>query len=209
MSSPADQRPDATTFDDALAEFMRLCESSSTFDRQAWLSKYPQWASDLREFIASYDNMQSFASEMRRRRRSAVAASPFGTEIKYVGEYELLDQLGHGGMGIVFKARQASLDRLVALKMLLDESRDRDRFRAEAEAAAALEHPNLVTIYEVGEHDGWPYYTMQFVDGDDLREAVEQGSMTPKEIAELMKKLAGAVAIRARSRRPTSRSEAG
>lgn len=94
------------------------------------------------------------------------------------GPYELLGELGRGGMGIVFRARQRQPDRLVALKIIaageLAEPRVVQRFRREAEAAAALEHPNIVSIYEVGEQGGLPYFSMRLIEGPTLAETLAQ-----------------------------------
>src|SRR5690606_21566578 len=106
------------------------------------------------------------------------------------GDYELLEEIGRGGMGLVFRARQKSLDRIVALKMALGggarSSADLARFRSEAEAAARLDHPGIVPVYEAGEQDGQFFFTMKLVDGISLNQRLAEGPMNPREAAELL-----------------------
>jgi tetratricopeptide (TPR) repeat protein len=111
--------------------------------------------------------------------------------------YELLGLLGKGGMGIVYKARQKNLNRLVALKTILAEapagSGQLARFRREAEAAACLQHPNVVQIYEVGEYDGRPYFALEFVSGGTLGQKLAGAPLPPREAARLLESLARVV----------------
>jgi serine/threonine protein kinase len=111
--------------------------------------------------------------------------------------YEALEELGRGGMGRVWKARQISLNRIVALKMLLPHGAPTAemlaRFRTEAEALARLQHPNIVTIYDIGEHDGRPYFTMEYIAGPSLAAVLHDTSLAPAASAQLIEVLAHAM----------------
>jgi eukaryotic-like serine/threonine-protein kinase len=123
--------------------------------------------------------------------------TPSHPRIRYFGDYEIVRELARGGMGVVFEARQMSLSRPVALKMILagqlaNETEVR-RFYAEAEAAANLDHPGIVPIYEVGEHEGQHYFSMGFIEGQSLTQRLADGPVAPREAAELTVKVAEAI----------------
>ncbi len=111
--------------------------------------------------------------------------------------YELLSELGRGGMGVVYKARQTGLDRLVALKMVLSGAHagaeQLARFHTEAQAVAHLKHPNIVQIYDVGECDGLPFFSLEFLDGGNLSDRIDSRPQTPRFAAETVAKLASAM----------------
>jgi WD40 repeat protein/tRNA A-37 threonylcarbamoyl transferase component Bud32 len=111
--------------------------------------------------------------------------------------YEILEVLGRGGMGVVYKARDLKLKRVVALKMILSGDhagrRERDRFKAEAEAVARLQHPNIVQIYEVGEHDGKPFLSLEYCAGGSLNQMLAGTPVAPREAAQLVQTLCGAI----------------
>ncbi|MDA1013411.1 MAG: serine/threonine-protein kinase [Planctomycetota bacterium] len=169
---------------------------------------------ELRELLECLDGLESFALPIEvETDPSAVeelGSTLIGSDGEFMkgrhgaaatlgefGRFELLEETGRGGMGVVYKARQADLDRIVALKMVLsshlasaDEIR---RFRAEAKAAASLRHPNIVGIFEVGEHAGQHYFAMEFIDGESLDKLLAAGSVDPDTSAKCMIAIAKAV----------------
>ena len=110
--------------------------------------------------------------------------------------YEILGVLGRGGMGTVYKARQCGFDRLVALKMIHAGGHAGDdlaRFRTEAQAVACLQHPNIVQVFEIGEHEGWHFFTFEFCAGGSLEKKLNGVPLPPAEAARLVETLAHAV----------------
>src|SRR5205809_6469439 len=131
--------------------------------------------------------------EVSQSKTTARAAKMLGE----LGDYELLEEIGRGGQGVVFRARQKSLNRVVALKVIgLGQWATKAhlrRFRLEAEAAASLDHPCIVPIYEVGERDGQCYFSMKFVEGGQLDEVVKDAPMSIRHAVELIAKVARTV----------------
>jgi serine/threonine protein kinase len=114
-----------------------------------------------------------------------------------IAGYEILDEVGRGGMGVVYRARQTRLNRVVALKMILSGAHagtaERERFAREAQAVAALQNPHIVQIFEVGEANGHPYLVLEFVDGGSLSQHLAGRPWSPRESAELVELLARAI----------------
>jgi len=127
----------------------------------------------------------------------APSVLPDGTRVRYFGDYELIKELGRGGMGVVYKARQISLNRPVALKMIrsaaLASDDDLRRFQNEAEVVASLDHPNIVPILEVGDHDGQRYFSMKLIGGTSVDKKLADYITVPREAAKLLQKAALAV----------------
>lgn len=125
------------------------------------------------------------------------SAAPTPGVLRKFGDYEVLSEIARGGMGVVYRARQVKLNRVVAVKMILQgqlaSPADIQRFYSEAEAAARLEHSGIVPIYEVGEVDSQHYFSMGYVDGESLSDRVRQGPLPPREAAELVRDVADAI----------------
>ena len=129
--------------------------------------------------------------------RASEPGNPNPGIVRYFGDYEILEEIARGGMGVVYKARQVSLDRIVALKMILAgqlaADSDVERFYTEARAAANLQHPNIVAIHEVGQHAGQHYFSMDYVDGTSLAAFVERGPLPTSKAVVYLKSIAQAI----------------
>ncbi len=151
--------------------------------------------------ITTTENIRSLKREEPAvEERLTLTASPAeidGSQGVTLPGYEVLDCLGQGGMGVVYKARHLALNRLVAIKVLLAGPRAtafaRKRFRAEAEALACLNHPHIVQIHEVGEHNGQPFFVMEYMAGGNLTEYAAAALLPANRSAQLLRDLAGAV----------------
>lgn len=124
-------------------------------------------------------------------------ASPSPAPGKRFGKYELISEIARGGMGVVYRARDTVLNRVVAIKMILSGSMatadERERFQREAQLAANLDHPNVVPIHEVGEHDGFPYFSMRLIEGGSLADRLSAYHDDPRAAGRLIAILARAV----------------
>lgn len=187
--------PDNPGFDSILAALIEADEQAKDqpVDIAKWTDKYPQHAAQIRSYFGNRGKLE----EVLGPRAAVDAEAPtIGIDsqpdestrrIRYFGDYELLNEIARGGMGVVFKARQVSLNRVVAVKMILAGNlagpNDVQRFHAEAEAAANLDHPHIVPIYEVGEHEGQHYFSMKLIEGKSLSLAKDSRpkTETPKE----------------------------
>jgi serine/threonine protein kinase len=181
--------------------FLAACEIADTGERSRFIADACGENAELRARINAMlgaVSAQDGFLEPSETLAAAVALPSAGEKVGYFGDYVLLDEIAHGSSGVVFRARQVSLDRVVALKMLRDRpllttGADTRRLRAEATAAASLDHPNIVPIYEVGEHEGQPYFSMKLIDGGTLQFRMAEYQADPRKAAALMVKVARAV----------------
>ena len=190
--------------EEALAELLESLlvrqAAGGEVDIDAVCAEHPELAAGLRELWAAVmvcDAVADYEDSL------SGSAGPSDAELDAIelprrfGDYELVEELGRGGMGVVYRGRQTSLDRTVAIKMIsrgrLASDEDQARFRAEAEAAAGLDHAGIVPVYEVGEHAGQPYFSMKYIAGETLSARLADGPLAPREAARLLSKVARAI----------------
>jgi WD40 repeat protein len=173
---------------------------------EAYARQFPQLPSQLR-YLFEVEGAIEAASESKVATEdyptlpsgeSRTCSNPVATPVSArVGSYELLGELGRGAMGVVYKVRQTGLNRIAAVKMILAGAHAGQsellRFRTEAEAVARLQHPNIVQVYEVGEQEGRPYFSLEFVDGGSLARKLAGTPQGPRQAAELVHTLARAM----------------
>jgi serine/threonine-protein kinase len=196
MLDPA--RPETETARDELlarllSELTEQLRSGQTPDVESVARQHPDLARELRQLWAAAQIAEALAKPgLHTQTTIAVPAAqppiPTGPLPRRFANYELLEELGRGGMGVVYRAKQRDPERIVALKMILRgelaSAADLARFRAEAQSAARLEgHPNIVAVHEVGESEGQPYFSMRYVEGTTLAKRVAAGPLPPREAA--------------------------
>jgi hypothetical protein len=206
MTEDLPTQADADPADALIAAYLEAMQAGAPPDRAALLADHPELADELRAFFADLDGFAALAAPLRDVPPGADALatpSPDATLAdvpaagRTFGDYELLGEVARGAMGVVYRARQRSLNRTVAVKMILAgefaSPEEVGRFRREAESAAALDHPNIVPIYEVGEYDGHHFYSMKLMEGSLARHREPGSRITPKEAARLVAAAARAV----------------
>jgi WD40 repeat protein len=210
--SPEDSSGREQAVNEAIAAYLDAVEAGQTPDQDLLLARHPDLANELRAFLADRDRFAQVAGQLGPPALLPAAqpanastlvpdappqAGPVPDRVRYFGDYELLEEIARGGMGVVYKARQVSLNRVVALKMILAgqlaSSADVQRFRTEAENVASLDHPNIVPIYEVGEHGGQHYFSMKWIDSRSLSHKVADLVPDPRAAARLLAAVARAV----------------
>jgi serine/threonine-protein kinase len=177
--------------DEVLAAYLRASAAGRAPRREVLLGQHPDLAPELAAFLDDRACFDRLAAPLR-----SLAAGPAVAPGRVDG-YELEAEIARGGVGVVWKARQAGLNRTVALKMLragvLAGPSQLRRFRVEAEAVAALDHPGIVPVYEVGEHQGLPYLAMKYLEGGSLADALDRFRDDPRATARLLAEVADAV----------------
>jgi serine/threonine-protein kinase len=197
-NGPADAIGREDRLNRVLADFLDSLGRGDRVDLPTWQARYPSFAAELADLVAARQEIgEALGAETPPGGGPGTASPAAAPPLGILGDFELLEELGHGGMGRVYKARQRRLGRLVALKVIragaAATADDLLRFRTEAEAAARLDHPNIVPVYEVGDHDGQPYLAVRYVEGGSLSRHLDRFRDNPRESAAVVAALARAV----------------
>jgi serine/threonine-protein kinase len=179
-----------------LTELTEQRRQGRSIDREAVARDHPDLADELSGLWSAVELVERFGASTPTQPHLPPASENLPLPRSF-GEFVLLEELGSGGMGVVYKARQLSPERLVALKLALAgklaTAEERARFAAEAKMAARLNHTGIVQVYDVGEHDGQIFFSMQFIEGTTLSRRVAEGPLPPREAARIMAIVARAV----------------
>jgi serine/threonine protein kinase len=197
--TPAEQRDQRLA--QLLADLSEQMRQGRPPDLNAVAAQHPDLAAELRELwdavLLAEELMRGERGCVSARREQSLGALTQPRLPGSFGDYELLEEIGRGGMGMVYKARQRSLNRLVALKMILRGElatpEDLARFRTEAQATAHLEHPNIVPVYNAGVHEGQAYFSMRLVEGQTLAALLARGPLRPRDAARYLAAISRAV----------------
>ena len=156
--------------EEAILVYLKGLDSGAPVSPEQLAIDYPDVAAELHDFFADQASLDPMLAPLRQARPAQEVPRPH--VLRSFGPYDLIEEVGRGGMGVIYKARHRGLDRTVALKAIrvgwLATPAEVQRFRNEAETVAALEHPHIVRIYDVGEHDGQAFFTMPWLDGGSL-----------------------------------------
>ena len=200
VALPPGRWPGDPSLGAVIADYLQALERGENPDRQALLKTHPELAAELAAYFDNLDRMDRILAPLPHPDMRTVGfpeQTPRPTVPRPFGDYVLEAEIARGGMGVVYRARQLSLNRTVALKMILTgqlaSAPDIARFRAEAEAAANLVHPNILPVFEVGEHDGQQFFSMKLAAGGSLAGRVAELVTRPREAAALIARLAGTV----------------
>ncbi|QDV26107.1 serine/threonine-protein kinase [Aureliella helgolandensis] len=195
--------PQELALADLVSRLTDRVQAGETIDFEQICRESPEHADELKELWGAILVTHAVAVETRIWASPANVAEEVSRGFTVpklpfiIGDYELLEVIGRGGMGVVYRAQQRSLNRTVAVKMIHDDRpsslENRQRFFAEAEATARLEHPGIVPVFEVAEHEGHPFFSMQFVPGETLAERLKQGPLPQRLAAKVMVDVARAI----------------
>lgn len=219
--SPA--KPDP--LDEAFAAYLRTCDAGELSSREEFLEQFPELADQLKELIEAADLIGKVTLAPSIRKVDSATAETIvldlsdsgasndpaatlpmshraegdaGPTLPFdLGDYLLLDVIGRGGMGVVYRAQQRELDREVAVKMIrsgmLADDAEVRRFYTEAQAAGRLQHPGIVSVYQFGQRAGHHFFSMEYIRGTDLQRRIQEAPLDPKEAARYVRDVARAI----------------